>query len=603
MMNTFCGMNWVIVIFSTLRVEKTVLKNVLRWDHVKVIPGRWERHFGKDQYVVPAGNLPLRPRDCMTIVMHASNNDYKKVTAQPRNHVTWFNDNVKEDLFVQCTNEHVGISGNTKAVYGHWEREPKTVKELCKWFAKDGEGVLLLGNVQVHRPESRCHFERPKTPWLPERDMYLKLGKNRESLWKYLFSNAPKTPKDIGYMHRKVIAIQHLQGYHEAKNCAIEICIARCERLWFNKQEDRQRAKTYADELHAGEHFDVLDSKEDTSVDNMDLPVPGAQEDIQQALDGGEGRRAMEGIETDVVASWKSIRGGEQRSCEQGMQGSGGNEIRGPVGAGNASKNSSKEGTYADTLYDKLRDQNMLAYNTNFYDIESSVSHGQIPWKLPSREVLQEFEGEIRLGNSQQLGHDGGHASMSTAERPFTSSVHSDEQVDKRNDMEKYVGDNDESRRDRVQAEHQSFHPPSQRGDSTVDKESADRFATMESPKVCTWLEPQMATEPMSMQGPELTREESVPQLKGIEDLSENTSDLMLQLLSDGGVLEGGPVGVQRKENVMASMGRDDDELQRTTTVGDKHQQPKRKREDDDDVIDIGTQSREQLGRGEDGEG
>ncbi|GBG77268.1 hypothetical protein CBR_g23596 [Chara braunii] len=443
--------------------------------------------------------------------------------------------------------------------------------------------------------------------------MYLKLGKKRDSLWKYLFDNAPKTPKDIGYMHRKVIAIQHIQGYHEAKNCEIEIFIARCERLWFNKQEDRLRAKTYVDELDAGEHFDVLDREEETSDDNMDLPVPDAQEDVQQALDGGEGRPAMKGIETDVVASRESIHGGEQRSCEQGMQESAGNEIRGPVGACNASKNNNKEGlrsgmaslsgkkphlqskgkessarypgiltqldnvyvtmglskiprenqynvpleeneqvgrmdvnaikfalppgeddklmpgdtiredmkeftggvhflqhsgtvvetedhqlghhilwhpkvfepcvwngkwhmavcidgpwqlrkrvlkskffeiakeqvhikvrqtnggsdslaqgAYADTLYDKLRDQNMLEYNANFYDIESSVSHGQIPWKLPSREVLQEFEGEIRLGNSQQLGHDGVHALTSTTGRPFTSSVHSDEQVDER---------------------------------------------------------------------------------------------------------------------------------------------------------------------------
>ncbi|GBG76475.1 hypothetical protein CBR_g22221 [Chara braunii] len=346
MMNTFCGTDWVIVIFSTLRVEQTVLKNVLRWDHVKVIP-------------------------------------------------------------------------------------------------------------------------------------------------------APKTPKDIGYMHRKVIVIQHLQGYHEAKNSAIEIFIARCERLWFNKQEDGLRVKTYADELDAGEHFDVLDSEEETSDEDVDLRVPGAQQDVRQALDGGKGQHAMERIKTDVVASRESIRGGEQRSCEQGMQESAGNEIRGPIGATNASKNNSNEGlhagaaslsgkephlqskrkessarypgvltqldnvyvsmglskiprekqynvpqeenaqwqlrkrvlkskffeiakeqvhikvrqanggsenlaegAYADALYDKLRDQNMLEYNAKFNDIESSVLHGRIPWKLPSQEVVQEFEGEICFGNS-----------------------------------------------------------------------------------------------------------------------------------------------------------------------------------------------------------
>ncbi|GBG59937.1 hypothetical protein CBR_g66743 [Chara braunii] len=118
MMNTFCGTDWVIIIFLTLRFEQTVLKNVLRWDHVKVVTGRWERYFGKDQYVVSTDNLPLRPLDCMTVVMHATDNDFKKVTVQPPNHVTWFDDNMKEELFVQCTNEHVGISSDTKAIYG-----------------------------------------------------------------------------------------------------------------------------------------------------------------------------------------------------------------------------------------------------------------------------------------------------------------------------------------------------------------------------------------------------------------------------------------------------------------------------------------------------
>ncbi|GBG91462.1 hypothetical protein CBR_g52418 [Chara braunii] len=510
--------------------------------------------------------------------------------------------------------------------------------------------------------------------------------------------------------------------------------------------EDRLRAKTYANELDAGEHFDVLDSEGETSDEDIDLPVPGAQQDVRQALDDVKGHQAMERIETDVVASRESVRGGEQRSCEQGMQESAGNEIWGPVGATNASKNSSDdglhagaaslsgkephlqskrkessaiypeiltqldnvyvsmglstfprdkqynvpqeenaevsrmgvnaikfalppdeddkqmpgdrirkdmkeftggphfiqhigmvwqlrkwvleskffeiakeqvhikvrqanggsddlvEGAYADALYDKLRDQNMLEYNANFYDIESIVSHGRIPWKLPSREVVQEFEGEICLGNSQQLGHDNGHASASAAGRPFTSFVHSDKQVHERNDIEKFVGNSDESRSDTMQTEQQLSHPPSQREESAEEKDSADCFATMESPKVCTGSESQMATDPMSMQGTELTREESVPQMKGIESLSENTHDLMLQLNFDGGVLERRPSGVQREENVDASMGKDDDELQRATTIGDKHQQHKRKREDDDVVVDIVTQSGEQSGRAEDGE-
>ncbi|GBG77275.1 hypothetical protein CBR_g23604 [Chara braunii] len=704
-----------------------------------LIPGRWERYLGKDQYVVPAGNLPVRPRDCMTVVMHALNNDYKKVTVQPRNHVTWFDDNVKEDLFVQCTNEHIGISGDTKAVYGHWEREPKKVKELCKWFAKDGEGVLLLGNVQagsvweVLRPGHNvvaCDSNSTMLDWTSTGQKVVAisndpklLGVLRETCTSSLVRRGTLY---IGYIHRKVIVIQHLQGYHGA----IEIFMARCECLWFNKQEERLRAKTYADELDAGEHFDVRDSEEETSDEDINLSVPGAQQDVRQALDSGKGHQAMERIETGVVASRESVRGGEQRSCEQGMQENAGNEIRGPVGATNASKNSNNEGlharaaslsekeprlqskckessvrypgiltqldnvyvsmglskiprekqynvpqvenaqvsemgvdaikfalppneddklmpgdtiqedmkefiggrhfiqhigtvvetedhqwghhilwhpkvfepcvwngkwhmavcidgqwqlqkrvlkskffeiakeqvhikvrqanggsdslaegAYADALYDKLRDQNMLEYNANFYDIESNVSHGRIPWKLPSREVVQEFEGEICLGNSQQLGHDDGHASASAAGRPFTSFVHSDKQVHERNDIDKSVGDSDESRSDRMQTEQQLSHPPSQR-------EGGQRLG----------------------------------------------GSLCNNGISQGGVLEGRPGGVQMEENVEASMGKDDDELQRATTIGDKHQQPKRKRKDDDIVIDIVTQSGEQSGCVEDGE-
>ncbi|GBG64864.1 hypothetical protein CBR_g48332 [Chara braunii] len=311
MMITLCGTHWTLIIFSGLKGEDYILRNIFRWGGVKVLPGRWRRHHGtQPSSYVPLGNLPLRSRDSMTIVLHDTGNDFKKVTVPSKRDNVFFDTNYEEDIFVRCTQQHIGVAGEDKAVYGVWERQPARMKELCSWSSKEGEGVLLLGNVQsgsvwellrsgrhvvacdgsttmleycssfidhlVHNP-GRCHFERPKTQHRPDRDMFLKLGKKRASLWKYLFCNAPDTRTETDYVARKVVALQHLQRYHDAKIGAIEIFLARCEDLWLDRKMRRVDARIYNEVLEPEDSFDIMDSGEDTDDDEIDLSLPDAR--------------------------------------------------------------------------------------------------------------------------------------------------------------------------------------------------------------------------------------------------------------------------------------------------------------------------------------
>ncbi|GBG70725.1 hypothetical protein CBR_g8024 [Chara braunii] len=297
LMKVLCGTHWALVIFCGLKSEDSILRSIFRWGDVKVLPSRWRRHHGtQSSSCVPLGNLPLRSRDSMTIVLHDAGNDFKKVMVPSKRDNKLFDTNFEEEMFVRCTQQHIGVDDGDRAVYGAWGREPAKIKELCSWFSKEGEGVLLLGNVQaglvwyllwsnchvvacegsftmleycsafidrlVNSPDSCCHFERPKTQHRPDRDMFLKLGKKRESLWKYLFCNTPDKRTETDYVARKVIALRHLQRYHDAKIGAIEIFLARCENLWFDRKMDRIDAKTYNEALEPEDRFDLMDREE-----------------------------------------------------------------------------------------------------------------------------------------------------------------------------------------------------------------------------------------------------------------------------------------------------------------------------------------------------
>ncbi|GBG62594.1 hypothetical protein CBR_g31230 [Chara braunii] len=325
MMTVLCGSHWALIVFSALKVEETVLRNVFRWDSVRILPRRWRRYSEAASSCTQVGNLPLRGHDSMTIVLHDTENDFKKVTvAKPRRK--------GKVLFVQCTKKVIGMRGDSKPVYGIWEREPAKMKDLCTWFSKEGEGVLLLGNVQagttwdllrsghhvvacdgssnlmeystlfidrhVNNPDNRCHFERPRPQHRADRDMFLKLDKKRDSLWSYLFCNAPATPTDADYLHRKVIAIQHLQGYHNVKRGTIEIFLGRCEHLWFERKRDKLYAKVYCEVMDVGEQFNIMDNEEETEDEEIDLPLSGTHHNavIEEtpSLSALGGQQAME---------------------------------------------------------------------------------------------------------------------------------------------------------------------------------------------------------------------------------------------------------------------------------------------------------------------
>ncbi|GBG65734.1 hypothetical protein CBR_g52328 [Chara braunii] len=310
MMTVLCGSYWALIVFSALKIEEMVLRNVFRWDGVRVLLGRWRRYSEPASSCAQVGNLPLRGRDSMTIVLHGTENDFKKVTVAKSRMNTLFDTHYVEELFVRCTKEVIAVRGDSKPVYRIWKREPAKMKDLCTWFSKEGEGVLLLGNVHagttwdllrsgrhvvafdgssnlmeystlfidrhVNNPDNRCHFERSRPQHRSDRDMFLKLGKKRDSLWSYLFCNAPATPTDADYLHRKVIAIQHLQGYHNVKRGAIEIFLGRCEYLWFEGKRDKLDVKVYCEVMDVGEQFDIMDNEVETEDEEIDLSLSGA---------------------------------------------------------------------------------------------------------------------------------------------------------------------------------------------------------------------------------------------------------------------------------------------------------------------------------------
>ncbi|GBG80676.1 hypothetical protein CBR_g31135 [Chara braunii] len=489
-------------------------------------------------------------------------------------------------------------------------------------------------------------------------------------------------------------------------------------------QITKEQSRTGRFDMNARCHSCTAEADDRAANDNIDLPMPGAQEEVQQTLEDIDDRQPMEWIKTNVVPSRESIRGGEQRLYCTRMKRSVAKDLQGQDCACDVSKNSRNEGlepqatssrenepplqskakettvkypgilTQLDTVYasmglsklprdkhcnmfreenvqpggmddstikftlppeedeklmpgDKIREDmkeftggphflshigtlvetedhqwahHILWHPTLFelcvwngkwhmalfiagkncsstaqaYDLDSSVSNCHVQWKLASREAMHEFEGDIHLGSSQQLAEEDGHASTSGVGLPLVITVQSDDYAQENEKMEIYVGDKDETTRDTTRAEDQSLQHASHQEESMVDKESAGHFLTMTSPKVCTGSGTQMVTESSSMQGTELTREETLPQQEGRDGLPGGIPDLMLGLQSDSDALramqgpeetfkEGGEVSMQR--------------------ISESHQEEKRKRADDDDVIDIMTHSGEQREHSEDREG
>ncbi|GBG64505.1 hypothetical protein CBR_g45201 [Chara braunii] len=161
--------------------------------------------------------------------------------------------------------------------------------------------------------------------------MFLKLIKKRDSLWSYLFCNVPKTRTDADYLHRKVIAIQHLQGYHNAKRCAIEIFLGRCEHLWFERKRDKIDAKVYCEVMDVGEQFDIMDSEEETEDEEIDLPLPGAHHNAVReetpSLSALGGQQAMEEDVGGTIAI-KALRDtGAGKKIDSAAAGGGGESV------------------------------------------------------------------------------------------------------------------------------------------------------------------------------------------------------------------------------------------------------------------------------------
>ncbi|GBG60022.1 hypothetical protein CBR_g354 [Chara braunii] len=125
LMTKCCGQNWVFFFFAPQKVQSDVLRHLLRWEDVEVIPGTWKRVDRPPNDITRYDNMATTSRDMMVIVLHADGGDLKKVTVKPRLHNDLTTVHVVEEKFGKSQGKHGGIEGDDSAVYSIWEREPE----------------------------------------------------------------------------------------------------------------------------------------------------------------------------------------------------------------------------------------------------------------------------------------------------------------------------------------------------------------------------------------------------------------------------------------------------------------------------------------------
>ncbi|GBG67169.1 hypothetical protein CBR_g84833 [Chara braunii] len=102
LMTKCCGQNWVLFFFAPQKVQSDVLRHLFRWEDVEVIPGTWKRVDRPPNDITRYGNMATTSRDMMAIVLHADEEDLKKVTVKPRLHNDLTTVHVVEEKFGKC---------------------------------------------------------------------------------------------------------------------------------------------------------------------------------------------------------------------------------------------------------------------------------------------------------------------------------------------------------------------------------------------------------------------------------------------------------------------------------------------------------------------
>ncbi|GBG66961.1 hypothetical protein CBR_g74649 [Chara braunii] len=183
MMAKCCGPNWVLFFFAPQNVQSDVLRQLYRWEDIKLIPGSWKRVDRPPSDVTKYGNIATSSRDLMAIVLHAEGGDLKKVTVAPRLENDLTEVHVVEEKFGKCLGKHGGVEGDESAAYSIWEREPGKLWKLCSSFVGEAEGVLLLGRAHAGLLEySHKFYELQSSPSYGKIDWKVERAASLESM-------------------------------------------------------------------------------------------------------------------------------------------------------------------------------------------------------------------------------------------------------------------------------------------------------------------------------------------------------------------------------------------------------------------------------------
>ncbi|GBG88435.1 hypothetical protein CBR_g47134 [Chara braunii] len=142
---------------------------------------------------------------------------------------------------------------------------------VCDESAKENAYLTKFIEILVKDNRFDCRFEKPRSTYRNNRDMYHNLGPKRLKLWEYLFHDAPQGCLDGNYIYKKAKATETLKHYHGALTGAFEIFVARCKILKFNLYKDQLTFKDCAELAKWGEGFNPVDSDEDSSDSDLDI--------------------------------------------------------------------------------------------------------------------------------------------------------------------------------------------------------------------------------------------------------------------------------------------------------------------------------------------
>ncbi|GBG71794.1 hypothetical protein CBR_g9203 [Chara braunii] len=252
-----------------------------------------------------------------------------------------------------------------------------------------------------------------------------------------------------------------ISRYHDAKIGAIEIFLARCEDLWFDRKMCRIDARIYNEVLEPENRSDIMDSEEDTDDDEIDLPLPDARNHATDknmrtgSLSGGNpavvevGGPTMASCETAQLthrqtssardgteassSKWKDKRGAPgfptlmRQMFDHVMEMTTENQTRGQyddVGSeendmclednplfhirddeDKANKGAGEQdiSEKVNSVFEVLLQNNLLEYCVAFYERKSSPSRGQIRWALECRQTEQMYDSDILVGCTQAM--------------------------------------------------------------------------------------------------------------------------------------------------------------------------------------------------------